>query len=111
MLESFVGRRAHLLVLEPMPEAERLEVVVLVDIDAVLDRIDGNSGGLQLRGEFLRVVDAGERADELMDCRLVLDANGPSRKTLVGATRAGRGQHRTPLIVAGHGDRDPSLVT
>src|ERR1700684_987193 len=61
MLKSLVRRGPHLLVLEPMPEAERFEVVVLVDVDAVLDRVSCDSGALQLRGEIVRIVRPRER--------------------------------------------------
>src|SRR5271166_5468756 len=110
MLESLVRRRPHLLVLEPMPEAERIEVVVLVDVDAVLDRVSGDSGALQLRGEILRVVRARKRADELIDRRTILNARGRSRECGIGRRRAQNREHRAPLLVTRDGDRNPSLV-
>lgn len=41
MFETFVGRRSHFLVIEPVPEAERFEVFVAMEIHAVLHRIGG----------------------------------------------------------------------
>src|SRR5580693_1079364 len=84
MLESLVRRRAHLLVLEPMPEAERFEVVVLVNVDAVLDRISGDSGALQLRSEIVGVMRTRERADELVERCGIFDARGRSRECGIG---------------------------
>src|SRR5580658_7128048 len=92
-----------------MPEAERLEIFVLVDIDAVLDRISGDLGGLQLHREIVRVVNTRERSDELIDCRGILDARGRGRKARLGIGVEYR-EHRAPLLVSRDGDRYPSLV-
>src|SRR5277367_435247 len=91
MLESFVRRRTHFLVLEPMPKAERLEIVVMMDIDAVLDRIGCHSGGLQLHGEIVGIVSARKRSNELVYCRGVLDPRNRTRKARVGGICRERG--------------------
>src|SRR5258708_23437380 len=96
--------------LEPMPEAERLEVVVLVNIDAVLDRIRGDSGGLQLRSELVRVVHASQRADELIDRRGILNARSRRHKSRF-CRSSQYSEHPSPLLVICDGDRDPSFVT
>ena len=63
-----------MLVLEPMPETERLEVFVLMDVDAVLDRIRGDARCLQPRSQIIRLMTARERTDELIERRGVLDS-------------------------------------
>src|SRR6202045_848324 len=80
-------------------------------IDAVLDRVRGHSSSLQLRGEFVRVVLSRERANELIDCRGVLDPRSRSLKARIGGIGRKRGEHRAPLLVVRDGNRDPSLVT
>ena len=53
MLQSFIWRRAHVLMFEPVPEIEGLEIFVLMDVHAVLHRIRGDTRSLQPRSQII----------------------------------------------------------
>src|ERR1700675_542161 len=71
MFETLIGRRAHLLMLEPLPEAERLEVFVAMNIHAVLHRIRRHPSGLQRGSQLLGIAPADQFSNELVErCEL-----------------------------------------
>src|ERR1700722_10413849 len=50
MFETFVRRRPHYLVVEPLPEAKRLQVFVAMDIHAALHRVSRDADCLKRDG-------------------------------------------------------------
>lgn len=52
MLESFVWRRTHLAVIEPLPKPEFVKVLVAMNVHAILHRIRGYAGGLECAGQL-----------------------------------------------------------
>src|SRR5271154_4771169 len=102
VLQSFVGRRAHMLVFEPVPEIESLEVFVLMDVDAVLHRIRGDARCLQTRSQIIRRMTAGQGADELIEPLALFDSGQLRGESRVAGVASQSRAHRLPLAVIGN---------
>src|SRR3990172_273314 len=110
MLQALIGRGPHLFVLEPMPEIEGLKILVLVQVNAVLHRIGGNSGRLEMGGQLGSTTLAKLTRDKLVQRLSMLKTPEHRGEALVANRIAEHSKERAPLAVVGDRHRDPPLV-
>src|SRR6185437_3741001 len=110
MLQAFVWRRTHMRMLEPMPEAECGEILIAMQVGAILHGVGRHTSALQRRCQFIGAPIADCFRDEEIESLGICEPMSESGKPAAGLRPAKHLAHRFPFAVGFNRERDPSLV-
>src|SRR5713226_745245 len=93
---------------QPMPEAKGLEILVMMQVEAVLDRVGRYASCLKRGGKLFSLALSDETTDEVVQLGPTCYAGGDRVEFRI-ADGAQHRKHRAPLLVIGNRDRYPAF--
>src|SRR5271156_5911994 len=109
MLRTHVRRRTHRLMFEPVPESERLQVFVMMQIEAALDWIRSHARLLQPGGQIPNLKPTHQSRDEFVELRLILQPSRHRGEAFIAGRIAKQGGQCLPIPVATNRNRYPAF--